>query len=63
VSLRSRARPWFGTKGERAAPKCTALVRVEAPAARFDWRPMIIAYFEAQFLKQAIDSFREMYFT
>lgn len=62
VSMRSRARPWFGTKGERAAPKCTALVRIEAPRPRFDWR-LVFAHLKAQLLKQSLDKFRETYFT
>ena len=60
--MRSRAWLWFGTKGQRVAPDCVALVRVEPPLPRIDVRAMVLAYFKAQMLKAALDSFRSRYF-
>lgn len=63
--MRSRAWPWFGTKGQRAAPDCVALVKIE-PVQLQPWRiniaGLVRTFVYLQMLEAHMKRMREAYY-
>jgi hypothetical protein len=61
----SRARPWFGTKGQRVAPDCAALVKselVQLPPWRIKITGLVRTFVYLQMLEAHMKQMREAYY-